>query len=67
MVNVDLTGLAERYYDSKHYLFLVLSHNSLSTISEFSGGEVIKLPPRGPGARLSLAKKLQNQSTSVPV
>ena len=67
MAGVDLIALSERYYDSKHYLFLILSDNDLVLSSVISGGDTIKLPPRGNGARLSLAKKMQNQLTSQPV
>jgi len=67
MVDVNLIEIAENYYGSKHYLFLVLSHNGLSLPENFSGGETIQLPPRGPGAKLGLAKRMHNQATSVPV
>ena len=67
MVNVDLTGLAESYYGSKHYLFLILNRNGLTLPANFAGGEIIKLPPRAKNARVKLAAKLRKYSTYGPV
>lgn len=67
MPEVNLIELAEKYYGSKHYLFLILSHNGISLPASFSGGEIIELPPRGPGARLSLAERLMNWVHYQPV
>lgn len=67
MQEVNLIELAEKYYGSKHYLFLILSHNGISLPASFSGGEVIELPPRGPGARLTLAERCMNWGNYQPV
>ena len=67
MIEVNLIRLAEKYYHNKHYLFLILSSNDITLPANFNTGDFIKLPPRGPGARLSLASRLRNQSTCKPV
>lgn len=67
MAEIDLIELAEKYYGSKHYLFLILSHNVISLPASFSGGEIIELPPRGLGARLALAEKYRKKATYQPV
>lgn len=65
MVKVDLKKLAQDYYGSKHYLFAILKRNGITLPKSFIGGEIIKLPVRGPNARLQLAKRLQGELTSV--
>ena len=66
-VRVDLTAICEEYYGSRHYLFRILDHNSLSLPLDFKGGEEIAFPPRMAGAKPDEAALRRRWATTSPI
>ncbi len=67
MVDIDLIGLATERYGSRHYVFNIMLRNNIDLLTEFNGGEIIKLPSRGEGAKPGTAKMLQMEFINSPV
>ena len=67
MIDVDLIKLARDRYGSPHHVFRILKRNNIDLLTEYNGGDIIKLPSKGEGAKLSLAKSLQAEFVNSPV